>query len=44
LLQAEARLTANYNTYASLDDPSASGAALAAADESNDRHDAEFHR
>jgi hypothetical protein len=44
LLQAEARLMANYNTYASLNDPSAFGAALAAADESNDRHDAEFHR
>ena len=44
LLEAEALLMANYSTYASLNDPSAFGAALAAADESNDRHDAEFHR
>jgi hypothetical protein len=44
LLQAEALLKANHNNYASLNDLSAFGAALAAADESNDRHDAEFHR
>jgi hypothetical protein len=44
LLQAEAPLMANYNTYASLTDPSAIGAALAATDENNDRHDAESRR